>query len=131
MSKINDKLRALVVDRVKRRLRVPEGDPSITADIIDRAEETEQELQNYLNRDDIPEGLFFAWVRITEAVVKSEITDSEIVDGVTPVRVSSVKEGDTTINLSSGATASTSAALGLALRNYTSELNRYRKMGAL
>lgn len=131
MGAVNDELRDKVIDRVRKRLRLPQDSTSsLLYDIEDRAEEVEQEMLNYLNRSDIPEGLFFAWVRMVEAVIKSEITDSDEVDDLNAASVTAIKEGDSSVNFGGGSTASTSISIGNALRTYTSELNRYRRMTA-
>lgn len=127
---MNDKLRGEVVDVVRSRMKIAVDSQSPIIDIIeDVALETQEQILNYLNRPDMPEGLKYTWVRLIMGVVASEWKNETEVSALNPASVTSIKEGDAQINFGGSTSANTSAVIGSAVRNIESQLNRYRKMG--
>lgn len=87
--------------------------------VIDDVTET---ILNYCNIDELPDGLVNTAYRMAIDVARSESYGSESA----PDNVTAIKEGDTSVSYakadSSGVYASS------ILKNYTAQLNRYRKM---
>ena len=105
-------------------------------------EEVELVIKNYCNINSVPEELKFTWANMTidllryqhESNLSTEASDN--IDDINIRDVSSLKIGDTSVNLGSG---SISNAHNIAMRsrypnldeiimNYKSQLQRFRKM---
>lgn len=87
---------------------------------LDSAQET---VLNYCHIKKLPEGLKNTVVRMAADIYRNENPTKE---GEVPV-VASIKEGDTTTSFADGSSDREAFNNGL-LKNYRSQLNRYRRM---
>ena len=103
-------------------------------------EEIKQVILQYCNIDDMPEGLTFTWANMSADLARYqyELTievDSNL-NGVDTADVSSIKIGDTQINLQGGSSSnkrnkilkSHTPNLDQIVLNYKDQLNRYRRV---
>lgn len=105
---------------IKRLLGVAEDDPSQDTPLQFALDITEETVLNYCNLDRLPEGLGNTCYRMAVDLYRYEKPS----DAGVPVRVSSITEGDTSTSF---------GMLGdvlkdTILKNYTRQLNRYRRI---
>ena len=103
-------------------------------------EEVEQAIKNYCNIDRVPEELKFVVANMAVDLVRYEQAivgeNPEGLDEISLSDVSSIKIGDTSVNLGSGAESavvdkakdSHKANLDAVVMNYSQQLHRFRRM---
>lgn len=109
------------VDKLKLLLGISDSDAGIDTAVefaIDNAEET---VKNYCHIDSIPEGLSTTVLRMAMEIYRNERPGESNV----PQAVKSISAGDTSTSF--GTVETTGYAESL-LKNYKSQLNRYRKV---
>jgi len=94
-----------------------------TGQINNRIEEVGQSIKNYCNRNDIPEGLKYVHANMVIDLIS--LKEKERSDAVA---TKSVKEGDTQVVFEALQATSSESATQKVLYNYTSQLNKYRKL---
>lgn len=107
-------------------------------DIHMAIDEVGEEIKNYCNIDEIPNGLKYTWANMAIDLAKYQFEANnpvdDILDAIDATDVSTLKIGDTQIalggNNSERATAlkSHKPNLDQILMNYKAQLNRYRRM---
>jgi hypothetical protein len=107
-------------------------------DINMAIDEVGEEIKNYCNIDEIPDGLKYTWANMAIDLAKYQYEVNnpvdDILDAIDATDVSTLKIGDTQIalggNNSERATAlkSHKPNLDQILMNYKAQLNRYRRM---
>jgi len=107
-------------------------------DIHMAIDEVGEEIKNYCNIDEIPNGLKYTWANMAIDLAKYQFEVNnpvdDILDAIDATDVSTLKIGDTQIalggNNSERATAlkSHKPNLDQILMNYKAQLNRYRRM---
>lgn len=110
-----------VLDIVKAKLTEPVEDILLLAYIAEVA----QALKNYMNRSDIPKDLMFVHANIVLDLITNEKRKA---DPDSQQSVSSVKEGDVTVQFGAAKVESRERVMERLLFDYTSQLNRFRKL---
>lgn len=100
----------------------PDADQVQTEIAIQRIESL---VKDYCNRDDIPTTLNFL---IADMVIDYLSLQDRKTNPDAYVSTKSVKDGDTTVELSTNAMNSNEASLDSILSDYKSQLNKYRKL---
>lgn len=112
-----------VIDIIKAKLSDPKpADELLEMYIL----EVGQTIKNYCNRSDIPAELSFVHANMVVDFIK-RIDRSVDPEGNTSV--SSIKEGDVSVQFGSARIESRERATEKLLFNYSEQLNRFRKMG--
>lgn len=88
--------------------------------ILDDVTET---VLNYCNIPELPSGLELTCYRMAMDIYRAEGVGSK----VAPNAVTSIKEGDASVNF--GGVGSAAGYAGSVLKNHTLQLNRYRRLG--
>lgn|GEM_PF-3524587 len=89
-----------------------------------KIEEVAQAIKTYCNRNDIPDDLMFVHANMTLDLIHQEIKSMNPADFAV---AKSVKEGDVAVEFTTNTTTSEQATARV-LMNYTSQLNRFRKL---
>lgn len=110
-----------VLDIVKAKLTEPVEDILLLAYIA----EVGQALKNYMNRSDIPNELMFVHANIVLDLITNE---NRKADPDSQQSVTSVKEGDVTVQFGAAKVESRERVMERLLFDYTSQLNRFRKL---
>ena len=122
-----------VLDDVKSRLAIfgyevqPEDGWALSY-CIDRAA---QDICNACNLDTVPDGLHYAQVdRACGEFLQAKYSTGKLSDETTQAAVQSIKEGDTTVQLSIGSslTQRMAAAIATLQNSGESEFEKYRKL---
>lgn len=79
---------------------------------------------NYCNIDDVPKGLENVMLNMAVDLYRAESLGQEQAEG----SVKSITEGDVTVSFASASSASENLGMTF-LKDYTAQLNRYRKLG--
>jgi len=93
-------------------------------ELLFKVEEVSQTIKTYCNREDIPNELRFVHTNMVIDVLTQEIKDKEPSNSMV---AKSVKEGDVSVEFGTTTTASEQSTM-IILANYTSQLNRFRKL---
>lgn len=87
--------------------------------------EVGQTIKSYLNRPDIPTDLSFTYANMVVDMIAGENRRNE---PEAQSSVASIKEGDVTVQFGSAKVESRERATEQILFNYSSQLNKYRKL---
>jgi hypothetical protein len=113
----------LELEALKPLLGLAVSDTSQDASLTFILGDVEEVIMNYCHIDELPEGLKYTAYRMAMDLYRNEgIGDADGAGG----NVTSIKEGDTQVNFGSTKYEATFAAS--LLKNYTTQLNRYRKL---
>ena len=88
-------------------------------------EEVAQAIKTYCNRTDIPSELAFTHANMVVDMIKNEKRKN---DPEAQSSVASIREGDTTVQFGSAKVESRERATEKLLYDYSSQLNRFRKL---
>lgn len=126
-----------VLEIVKAKL----NNEKLTDDIYQLGvDEIEQVIKNYCDINAVPDALKFTWANMAVDLIRyeyaSQNNDSDNSDGINARDVSSIKIGDTNIQIGSGSTTnahnraikSHTANLDTLVMNYKEQLNKFRRM---
>lgn len=96
-------------------------------------EEVEQAIKNYCNIDKIPEELKFVVANMAVDLVRYEQAAKDGLEEISLTDVSSIKIGDTSINLGKSSTSDSVhnrriANVNKVVLNYKEQLHRFRRM---
>lgn len=109
------------LDILKSLLGIPLEDRSRDIPLQFVMDDVQETILNYCNLDKLPPGLANTAYRMAVDLYRNDSPG----DAGTPVRVSSISEGNTSTSFTSA-----SAALdGGILKDYKGKMNRYRKLG--
>lgn len=109
------------VERLKKLLGISKEDYSKEMILEFILEDVEEIVKNYCNVSVIPEGLNSTVLRMTIDMYKNESLGSE---DIALGSISSISEGDTSVSYRSSASEFKESLL----KDYKSQLNRYRKI---
>lgn len=107
---------------LKSLLGIDEKDATKDINIKFSLEDAYETIQNYCNTPGVAEGLYNTMFRMAIDLYKHENLGSE---EMSLGSISSISEGDTSINYRSAETEFKDSIL----KNYKAQLNRYRKLG--
>lgn len=110
-----------VLDFIKAKLSDPIDDILILAYIA----EVEQAMKTYMNRSDIPQELMFVLGNMVLDLITNE---NRKADPDSQQSVSSVKEGDVTVQFGAARVESSERAMEQLIFDYRTQLNRFRKV---
>lgn len=86
-------------------------------------DDVSETIRNYCNVDDLPDGLEHTAYRMAIDIARAEgFGQADAPDNIT-----SIREGDTSVSY--GKASASGVFASSILKNYTAQLNRYRKMG--
>lgn len=109
------------MEQMKRLLGIEVADASKDISLQFAMCNVEEIVKNYCNLEEIPSGLYATCCRMTMDLYRA----AGIGEEVAPLAVASVSEGDTSTSFGNELTELLSGGL---LKNYTSQLNRYRRL---
>lgn len=95
------------------------------AELVIHIAEVGQALKTYMNRSDIPKDLVFVHANMVIDLLTAEKRNS---DESGQQSVSSIKEGDVTVQFGSAKVENRERMTESLLFNYASQLNRFRKL---
>lgn len=96
-------------------------------------EEVEQAIKNYCNIDKVPEELKFVVANMAVDLIRYEQAAKDALEEISPTDISSIKIGDTSINLGKSSTTDSVHSRRISnvnkvVLNYTDQLNKFRRM---
>lgn len=110
-----------VFDIVKSKVQ---PDTFTAEELLLKIEEVAQTIKTYCNRSDIPDDIKFLHANMTLDLINYEMKSMNPSDFAV---AKSVKEGDVAVEIGTITTISEQATMQI-LTNYTSQLNRFRKL---
>lgn len=113
---------ALETVKLKELLGIAPADTEKDAGLEFIIADVEETILNYCNIKAMPHGLLNTAYRMAVDLYRNEAFGSEILPSGS---VTSIKEGDTQVSFNKSADENFHATL---LKNYTAQLNRYRKL---
>lgn len=108
------------LEKLKKLLGIPEDDIEKDIPLQFLMDDVTETICNYCNISALPQGLTNTAYRMAIDLFRGEAPG----EGTGPMKVSSIKEGDTTTGFSDAS----SAWAGGVLKDYTVQLNRYRRL---
>lgn len=110
------------VEKLKTLLGITTGDKDFIVEFI--LAKASDMICNYCNIDTVPVGLENVMLNMAVDLYRAESLGQEQVEGA----VKSISEGDVTVSFSSASSVSENPGMAF-LKDYTKQLDRYRRVG--